>query len=83
MPPRQPQSRIAAGSKHRSSEGLISSEDAGGRGVFGKLTAAAAREAGLYEEAVPDAVIILIFVTFPAEPLLRKWADKRLGGPAR
>lgn len=40
--------------------------------------AAAARDAGLFGEAVLDAVIILIFVTSLAGPLLAKWAGRRM-----
>lgn len=40
--------------------------------------ASAAREAGLFEQAVLDAVIVLIFVTSLAGPLVTRWIGKRL-----
>jgi Kef-type K+ transport system membrane component KefB len=40
--------------------------------------ASTAREAGLFDQVVLDAVIILIFVTSLAGPLLTRWAGKKM-----
>lgn len=45
--------------------------------------ASTAREAGLFDEAVFDAVIILIFITSLAGPLLTRWAGRRMVAPER